>query len=68
MPVLESQKRAQKKYVQKRREEGTWKNYTKKIECPICKKTLLNTNKAHHILTKYHNEALKTFIANNQPI
>ena len=66
--MLESQKRAYKNYVQRKKEAGTWKNYTKKIECPICKKIYLNTNKPHHILTKYHNNALKTFIANNQPI
>jgi hypothetical protein len=67
MPVLESQQRAYKKYYEKKKAEGTWKNYSKRVECPICKKTLLNTNKPHHILTKFHNEALKKFISNNQP-
>jgi hypothetical protein len=68
MPILDCQRRAYKKYMEKKKAEGTWKYYTKTVQCPICKKSHLNTNKNHHILTKYHNEALKTFIANNQPI
>ena len=68
MVVLECQKRAYKAYVARKKEAGAWKNYSKKVQCPICKKEHLNTNKHHHIVTKYHNDALKTFIANNKPL
>ncbi len=68
MPVLESQQRAYKAYVQRKKEAGTWKSYAKKVQCPICKKEHLNTNKPHHILTKFHTDALKTFISKNQTL
>lgn len=68
MAMLECQKKAYQKYKEKKQAEGTWKYYVKKVQCPICKKEHLTTNKSHHILTKFHNDALKTFIAKNQPI
>jgi len=57
--MMECQKRAIKKYYQKRKDEGNpIKKTLKYIECPSCNKTYLNSNKSHHDKTKYHIEKL----------
>ncbi len=65
--MLECQQRAYKKYIEKRKEsDNPVKMKLKKVECPICKKEYLNSNKSHHNNTKYHikQQQIKDFINN----